>query len=233
MLGVRQDLPTYTRTRHPDRGALVFAAWVLELCAPAPRARMPGRCRCRPDLANCYRHSRDVCEIVVSLIPAEAIAPDGESLVRDYEGELAILSVGRLDTEKNPLLMVDVLERLEAASPGRWRLRVCGEGPAEEEIRRELAERGLSERCELLGYVSWGEDLQRVYSESHILLHISQDGGIPAGPDRGVRGGPPRCGDGCRRDRRRRRGRCAPRPAPRRGGSGGFARAHCCGRRRS
>ena len=56
---------------------------------------------------------------------------------------------------------------------------MCGEGPAEEEIRHALAERGLSERCELLGYVSWGEDLQRVYSESHFLLHISQTEGFP------------------------------------------------------
>ena len=178
VLGVRQDLPTYTRTRHPDRSALVFVAWVLELMYRFFALFCPVVV-VGPDLANRYRRSRDVCEIVVSLIPEEAIRPASEALARDYEGELSILSVGRLDTEKNPLLMVDVLERLQAASPERWRLRVCGEGPAEDEIRHELDERGLSDRCDLLGYVSWGEELQLEYANSHALLHISQTEGFP------------------------------------------------------
>ncbi len=46
VLGVRQDLPTYTRTRHPDRGALVFAAWVLELSHRLLALVYPGSC-CR------------------------------------------------------------------------------------------------------------------------------------------------------------------------------------------
>jgi glycosyltransferase involved in cell wall biosynthesis len=179
VLGVRQDLPTYTRTRHPDRSALVFVAWTLELSFRLLALVCPVVV-VGPDLANRYRRSRDVCEIVVSLISEEAISPSSaDALGKDYGGELSVLSVGRLDTEKNPLLMVDVLERLEAASPGRWRLRVCGEGPAEEDIRRELAERGLADRCELMGYVGWGDELQQVYVDSHALLHISQTEGFP------------------------------------------------------
>jgi glycosyltransferase involved in cell wall biosynthesis len=116
---------------------------------------------------------------VVSLIRADGIVSAAEASQRDYSGELAIMSVGRLDTEKNPLLLVEVLARLEEVNPGGWRLRICGEGPAEDDIRKRLAEAGLEDRCDLLGYVSWGEELERLYRGSHALLHISRTEGFP------------------------------------------------------
>jgi len=178
VLGVRQDLPAYAKSRHPGRPAMAAIARVLEI-AFRLLGRFCGVVVVGPDLAANYRGSREVCEIFVSLIGTDAIATAREAATRDYEGQLTMLSVGRLDTEKNPLLMIDVLELLEARDPGRWRLRICGEGPAEEELRVRVAASGLEERCELLGYLSWGDELDAEYGRAHALLHISKTEGFP------------------------------------------------------
>jgi len=97
---------------------------------------------------------------------------------RQYDGELRVLSVGRLDTEKNPLLLVDVLDRLLARDP-RWRLVVCGVGPLEGELSRRLRERGLADRAELRGYVPLEGGLVDLYRSSHLLVHCSWTEGVP------------------------------------------------------
>ena len=131
-LGVRQDFPEYVRNRHPGRRSFVLAAWLLELTYRG----LARRCRTvvvGPALAERYRSAR-VLEIAVSLVEAgDIVAPD-EARSRSYDGELTILSVGRIDEEKNPLMLADVLARLADEEP-RWRLVVCGEGPLEPELR--------------------------------------------------------------------------------------------------
>ena len=52
-----------------------------------------------------------------------------------YDGpELRMLSVGRLDPEKNPLLLADILAGAVTADP-RWRMDICGEGPTARRAR--------------------------------------------------------------------------------------------------
>jgi glycosyltransferase involved in cell wall biosynthesis len=131
-----------------------------------------------PDLAERYGRSRRLLEISVSLVSEAEIASAAEAPARDYGGELRILSVGRIDAEKNPLMLADVLAELNRAEP-RWRLVVCGEGDLEDALAARLAELGQSDRAELLGYVAFGEDLRRRYLESHILLHSSWTEGLP------------------------------------------------------
>ena len=92
--------------------------------------------------------------------------------------ELRVLSVGRLEQEKNPLLLADVIARLTAADP-RWRLIVCGEGPLEEPLRRRLRELGAADHAELRGYVAPDRGLRDVYRSSHALLHVSWTEGLP------------------------------------------------------
>lgn len=177
VLGVRQNLPVYVRSRHPRRRALQAMAWVLEGTFRALSRAFP-TIVVGPDLARRYRHSRRLLEISVSLVTEAEIASVAEAPPRDYEGELRILSVGRIDAEKNPLLLADVLAELNRAEP-RWRLVVCGEGDLEGALAARLEELGESDRSELLGYVAFGEALRRQYLESHILLHSSWTEGLP------------------------------------------------------
>ena len=93
-------------------------------------------------------------------------------------GELRVLTVGRLETEKNPLLLADVLARLREQDP-RFRLLVCGEGPMEGDLRKRLEDLGVADHADLLGYVPITDGLLDVYRSSHAFLHVSWTEGLP------------------------------------------------------
>ncbi|TMM09033.1 MAG: glycosyltransferase [Actinobacteria bacterium] len=173
-LGVRQDQPAYVRSRHPDRRWVHLAGDALERVWRA-LARIWPVVVVGPGLARNYRHSRRLLEIAVSLVRDEDVVEPAEAAGRSYDGELTALSVGRLEREKNPLLLADVLARLDA----RWRLVVCGEGPMEEELRKRLEALGVADRAELRGYVPIDGELPQLYRSSHALLHVSWTEGVP------------------------------------------------------
>lgn len=175
VLGVRQDLPAYVRNRRPGRRLVQAAAEALE------RAwRLLGR-RCPvvvvgPDLARRYSGSRAVLPIGISLVSERELAPPAALAGRDYGArELTALSVGRLDAEKNPLLLADVI----AAADPRWRLVVVGDGALAGRLAERVRELGVEDRVDLRGYVAVGGDLGELYRTSHALLHVSWTEGVP------------------------------------------------------
>ena len=177
-LGVRQDTPTYVRTRHPTRRWFHVVADAIEgahrLMARRWRVVVVG-----PDIARNYSGASRVLPIAVSLVgERELVAPE-DALRRDYGGpELVALSVGRIEREKNPLLLADVLAQARERDP-RWRLVVCGEGPMMDELRERLESLGLAGHAELRGYVPIDGELPRLYRSSHALLHVSWTEGVP------------------------------------------------------
>lgn len=176
-LGVRQDLPAYVANRHPGRLSLRLAALVLE-GAWRVLARVCPVVVVGPDLAHRYRHARSLLPISISLLSEAAIVASDALDAKDYGGELRVLSVGRLEAEKNPLLMADVMADL--VGDGRdWRLTVCGEGPMEAAIRERLADLGVEDRVRLAGFVGLDEGLLELYRSSHLLLHCSWTEGVP------------------------------------------------------
>jgi len=176
-LGVRQDLPRYVRSRHPGRALLHHVADALE----AANVRLARRCPAivvGHDLAERYRGAPRLLELSVSLIGAKDIVSAQDVAQRSYAGELRILSVGRLETEKNPLLLAEVLNLLRGRDP-RYRLVICGEGPLEGALRARLAELQLDRSVELLGYVPLHAGLLEIYRSSHVFLHVSWTEGLP------------------------------------------------------
>ena len=174
VLGVRQDLPAYTRNRHPGRRSILLVALALEAGHRA-LARACPTVVVGPDLAHKYRRARRLLAINVSLIRATdivAVPPE-----RDYDGELRALSVGRIEAEKNPLMLADVLAEL-GPNTG-WRLTVCGEGPLAGALDERLAELGVADRAELAGYIPIDGGLLDLYRKSHALLHVSWTEGLP------------------------------------------------------
>jgi glycosyltransferase involved in cell wall biosynthesis len=149
-LGVRQDFPTYVRTRHPGRRLV--------------------------DLASNFSRARHLLPISVSLVRDSDIADPAEAASRAWNGERTVLSVGRLETEKNPLLLADVLARLDG---GDWRFLICGEGPMEDELRGRLRELGVEDRAELLGYLPIHGGLMDRYRSVNAFLHVSWTEGMP------------------------------------------------------
>lgn len=174
VLGVRQDLPRYVGNRRPRRVDLRLVAVGLDRAFRGLARRMP-TVVVGPDLASRYGRSRDLLEIYVSLISEDDVQPISSGTAREYDETVRVLSVGRLDAEKNPLMLADVLARLD----DRFQLVVCGDGPLQEELRRRLAALGLDQRAELRGHVPMGEELMRLYRACHLLLHVSWTEGVP------------------------------------------------------
>jgi glycosyltransferase involved in cell wall biosynthesis len=176
VLGVRQDTPSYVRSRHPGRRSLHLIADAMDAGFRAI-GRFCSTIAVGPAVAASYRHSRHLLEISVSLVDKEDLV---DPATRDvsYEGELVALSVGRLEAEKNPLLLADILAGLVSRDP-RWRLVVCGEGTMEDQLRDRLAALGVAGRAELRGYVPLDGGLGSLYRESQALLHVSYTEGLP------------------------------------------------------
>jgi glycosyltransferase involved in cell wall biosynthesis len=177
VLGVRQDLPAYVRNRRPGRRMMIAAASLLEASFRL-LARRFGVVVVGPELARRYRGARALLQITVSLVEGDDVVSPEAATARSYEGELRLISVGRLDAEKNPLLIADVFRRL--VDDGRpWRLIVCGDGALRGELAGRLSELGVAERAELPGYVPYGPRLVELYRRSHALLHTSWTEGMP------------------------------------------------------
>ncbi len=175
VLGVRQDMPAYVRRRHPERRALWAAADLMQAAF-----RLLGR-RCGvavvgADLAGHFPDAREAHTFHVSLV-GEADVRDGDPPER---GEFArrVVTVGRLDNEKNPLLLAEVMAILiEDGEP--WRLDVYGEGPLSAELARRVAEQGLQDVVVLRGYVPADAGLGDAYARADAFLHVSWTEGMP------------------------------------------------------
>jgi glycosyltransferase involved in cell wall biosynthesis len=178
-LGVRQDFPRYVRSRQTFRMRLWSgpAAHLLErqfrrLARAAPAVVVGD------ELGATYRKAGgQVLVSSFSLISRADLVPLGEALARTWRGEIRLLSVGRLDAEKNPLLLPEILAGLRARAP--WRLVVAGSGPLEDDVAKQAAELGVSDALDLLGYVPFGPRLAELYRSSHAFVHVSLTEGLP------------------------------------------------------
>jgi glycosyltransferase involved in cell wall biosynthesis len=171
-LGVRQDWPTYVRSRHPSSRGLQAVAWLMEAAWRA-LARLYPVVVVGPELARNYSAARAVLPVTVSMVDESEIAPP-----RTASPGFTVLSVGRLETEKNPLLLADVLAGLRARD-SRWRLVVAGEGPMRAELEERLASLGVADGANLLGYVPVDAGLHDLYRSADFFLHVSWTEGLP------------------------------------------------------
>ena len=177
VLGVRQDLPRYVRSRHPGSRWMAVAADVMEGAFRLLGRRLPVVV-VGSDLAANYSASPRLLEIMVSLVPDEAVV-DEETALEAASGPVrTLLSVGRLDREKNPLLLVEILAELHSRSPD-WRLEVVGDGPMRGELEQRVRELGLADAVLLRGYLPIDGELPRLYRSADAFLHVSWTEGVP------------------------------------------------------
>jgi glycosyltransferase involved in cell wall biosynthesis len=179
-LGVRQDYPDYVRSRLPSRAWLwaVAAAAGLEAAYRRLSREAPTVVQ-GASLEQTYRAAgADVLNIGFSLIRPGEVRPLDEALARSWDGDLELLTVGRLDQEKNPMLLLQVLAGLRARD-SRWRLKIVGEGPLRGAVEARIRALGLEDAVELLGYVPNGEALWARYRASNAFLHVSLTEGQP------------------------------------------------------
>jgi glycosyltransferase involved in cell wall biosynthesis len=177
VLGVRQDLPRYVRSRHPQARWMHLSADLLEGVFRALARRLPVVV-VGPDLARRYGRSPRLLELAVSLVGAADIVSEPEALDRTRGEVRHLLSVGRLDREKNPLLLIDIMAALLKDDPA-WRLVVVGDGPLRGELQTRVAQAGLGDAVQLRGYVPIDGELPQLYRSADAFLHVSWTEGVP------------------------------------------------------
>jgi glycosyltransferase involved in cell wall biosynthesis len=175
-LGVRQDSVEYMRTRHRGRHVRIALARAMYLLFRALARRWP-TIVVGPAVARQYAHSRALLEVSISLIREDEIAT-AEADRRDYSGNLVAMSVGRLESEKNPLALADVIAELRRLDP-RWRLVVCGEGDLRPALEERVRALGVESAVDLRGYLPHDGGLAHAYREAHALAHVSWTEGLP------------------------------------------------------
>jgi glycosyltransferase involved in cell wall biosynthesis len=177
-LGVRQDTVAYYRSRVPSRlwAPAVAAMWgvdlVYRLLARRARTTVVGA-----EIARRYGGGPTVLPMTVTLMRASAVATQAPE--KDWSGPIELLTVGRLEPEKNPLLLVEALAELDRHEPGRYRLTWIGRGPLEDDVRRRARELRVTELIDLRGYVPFGPELFARYRAAHVFVHVSLTEGVP------------------------------------------------------
>jgi glycosyltransferase involved in cell wall biosynthesis len=180
VLGVRRNLPLYVRHRLGGRrwAPTLGAAYVLEALFRLLARRMP-TVAVGADLARLYSGgTAPVQELTVSLV-SEADA-HSLSLGTHHPGTghpVELLSVGRLDPEKAPEMLLKALALLEKRTPGRYRLTIVGDGQLEEELRAEAKRFG--EVVRFCGHVPNGPELFELYRASDVFVHVARTEGLP------------------------------------------------------
>lgn len=177
VLGVRMDYPEYVRHRHPGQRSLYLvargfdAAWRL-LGRFAPTVVVGAA------LAERYRHARRLLPASISLVSAADVLERPAPPPNDGSESLAVLTVGRVDAEKNSLMLADVLAELRSHDE-RWRLVVCGDGPLLNALGERLEALGIADHAELCGFVRSRDRLRALYRQADMFLHVSWTEGVP------------------------------------------------------
>jgi glycosyltransferase involved in cell wall biosynthesis len=179
VLGVRQDTVEYSVRRagsgrwRPVLVAVRLLDLVDRLVSRLLRTTVVG-----DEIGRRYGAPRKrLLVMTASLVPESAIVTAPPA--RDWSGTLELLTVGRIEPEKNPLLVADLLAELDRRSPGRYRLTWIGRGGLEEELRARAAELGVADLLELAGYVRFGPALLERYRRAHVFVHVSLTEGLP------------------------------------------------------
>lgn len=178
-LGVRQDSVKVYQARLPGlrwAPAILFVRALDGMYRLFAR-RLPTTVQ-GAELAASYRRSRtNVLTTTESVVRAEDVVRRPPE--HGWSRELELLTVGRLEPEKNPLLLVEALARLESERPGRYRLTWVGRGPLDDVVRKRASDLGVLERIEFHGYVPFDGGLLDLYRRAHMFVHVSLSEGMP------------------------------------------------------
>jgi glycosyltransferase involved in cell wall biosynthesis len=179
VLLIRQDSPRYFK--HRASGLLGLLAvppvFLLDLAFRMLSRRLPTTV-VGSHVAQRYGAPRpNLLEMHINLLSSGDLV--SRPSAADWSERVSLLTVGRIDREKNPMIIPQVLELLERRAPGRFHLTWVGEGPLAEQLAREVARRGLIDRLTLPGYVPFGPELIERYRSAHAFVHIAFTEGVP------------------------------------------------------
>ena len=180
VLGVRQQTTAYWRHRLRGRRERVALGPALAL---ARLTDLVGRGCDRTVVGNAQAErlraaGGRVLDMTILLVRDADIA----TIIRPLpaaDAPVGLLVVGRIEQEKNPLLVVDLVERLQRDAPGRFHLTWVGAGRMLDEVIAHIAARGLAHAVTLVGYEAFGPGLLERYRTADVFVHVSHTEGVP------------------------------------------------------
>lgn len=86
----------------------------------------------------------------------------------ETENKHLLLYVGTLESRRNPLFLLDVMERL----PDNYLLMIAGDGILKEKLKKDIQDRNLEQKCVILGKLRQ-EELPALYKASDLFLLAS------------------------------------------------------------
>jgi glycosyltransferase involved in cell wall biosynthesis len=178
VLGVRQDTMRYFAARLRRRGAapLLAPLWVLDRAWRALARRVPATV-VGTSLERRYGGPRPgLLAMTVSLVREREVAAEPRPAP---PRAVELLTVGRIEPEKNPLLLVEALAELSAGGDREWRLTWIGTGRMADAVLARAQELGIGDRVELPGFVPPGEALMARYAAADAFVHVAVTEGVP------------------------------------------------------
>jgi glycosyltransferase involved in cell wall biosynthesis len=179
VLGVRQHSVRLYETRLtgwrriPGLAAVRVVEYLYRLLARRVSVTVQGE-----ELGARYGGERpNLLTMTESVVRDRDIVPEPPE--RRWDGVIELLTIGRLEPEKNPYLLVRALHRLERERPGRYRLTWVGRGPLEESVLELARELGVDDCIEFHGYVPFDQGLLELYRRAHAFVHVSLSEGMP------------------------------------------------------
>jgi glycosyltransferase involved in cell wall biosynthesis len=179
VLGVRQDTVQYASRRLSSLRWLpvIIVVHLFDLVDRLASRRLPTTV-VGEEVGRRYGAPRPrLLVMTVSLVRESDIVAAPRP--RDWSSQLELLTVGRLEPEKNPLLLIELLGELERREPGRHRLTWIGRGVLEDAVRRHASKLRVENQLELIGYVPFGPELLDRYRRAHAFVHVSLTEGLP------------------------------------------------------
>ena len=139
------------------------------------------------DLAGRYRDigvPRDKLHVIRSGVPIPAVAESADDAKRRLAQDLSmpadrpwLIHVGSLEPRKNVLMLPQLLEMLiTGLEKDRPHLVIAGVGPLEDQLKDDLAARGLTPYSTMLGYV---HGVAPLIKASNALVLLSSAEGLP------------------------------------------------------
>jgi glycosyltransferase involved in cell wall biosynthesis len=179
VLGVRQHSVRLYQARLPARrwAPARAAVRILDRTYRTLARRTPTTVQ-GPDLEEHYGGPRDnLLPIIDSVVRVDDVV--AEMPERDWTGAIELLTVGRLESEKNPMLLVEAMAQLEREEPGRYRLTWVGRGPLEHAVRQRAAALGVAASIDFHGYIPFRGGLLDLYRRVHVFIHVALSEGVP------------------------------------------------------
>jgi glycosyltransferase involved in cell wall biosynthesis len=92
------------------------------------------------------------------------------------EDDRLLISVGRLDAQKDPLLMVDAISRVVGRIDDGISLLMVGEGPLREEISKSAEEAGVLDKIHFLGLKNIDEVTELLHAADLFVMSSAYEG---------------------------------------------------------